>query len=55
MALIQGQPFVTPDIVQELAIPTIAHRLVLDSGTQYSGSQTSQIVQDILAELPVPA
>ncbi|MCG8379361.1 MAG: MoxR family ATPase, partial [Proteobacteria bacterium] len=55
LALIEGQEFVTPDIVQELAVPTIAHRLVLDSGSQYSGAQTSQIVTEILQDIPVPA
>ena len=55
LALIEGQDFVTPDHIQELAVPLIAHRLVLDSGMQYSGSQTSQIVTEILQELPVPA
>ena len=55
LALIDGKEFVTPDIIQELAVPIIAHRLVLDSGSQYSGSQTSQIVVEILQDIPVPA
>ena len=54
LALINGQDFVTPDIIQELAIPTIAHRLVLDSGSQYSGSQTNQIVHELVQGIPVP-
>jgi len=55
LALIEGQDFVTPDHIQGLAVPTIAHRLVLDSGSQYSGTQSAQTVMDILAETPVPA
>lgn len=55
LALIEGQEFVTPDHVQELAVPAIAHRLVLDSGSQYSGSQTAQIVHEIIRDTPVPA
>lgn len=55
LALIEGMDFVTPDHIQELAVPIIAHRLVLDSGSQYSGSQTAQIVMEILGETPVPA
>ncbi len=55
LALIEGAEFVTPDHIQELAIPTIAHRLVLDSGTQYAGAQSAQVVQDVLKDLPVPA
>ena len=55
LALIDGQEFVTPDHIQELAIPVIAHRLVLGSDTRYSGSQANQIVREILQKLPVPA
>jgi MoxR-like ATPase len=55
LALIEGQEFVTPDHIQELAAPTIAHRLVLDSGSQYSGSQATQIVMEIIQDTPVPA
>lgn len=55
LSLIEGSDFVTPDIVQELAVPTIAHRLVLDSSSQYAGSQAAQIVLDIVQNTPVPA
>jgi MoxR-like ATPase len=55
LALMEGADFVTPDHIQELAIPTIAHRLVLDSGSQYSGSQASQILLEIIQDIPVPA
>ena len=55
LALIEGQEFVSPDHIQELAVPVTAHRLILGSGMQYSGSQASQIIMEILQELPVPA
>lgn len=55
LALMEGADFVTPDHIQELAIPTIAHRLVLDSGSQYSGSQAAQILLEIIQDIPVPA
>ena len=55
LALIEGAEFVTPNHIQELSIPIIAHRLVLDSGSEYSGSQAAQIVQEIIAEIPAPA
>lgn len=53
-ALIEGLGFVTPDLIQELAAPIIAHRLVLDSHTQYSGSDAEQMVHNVLADVPVP-
>ncbi len=55
LALIEGQDFVTPDHIQELAVPVTAHRLVLGSDVQYSGSQAKQVVMDILQNIPVPA
>ena len=55
LALIEGQEFVSPDHIQELAVPVTAHRLILGAGMQYSGSQASQIIMEILQELPVPA
>ncbi len=55
VALIEGMDFVTPDHIQELAVPIIAHRLVLDSGSQFSGSQGEQIVLDIIKQTSVPA
>lgn len=55
LALIEGMDFVTPDHIQALAVPTIAHRLVLDSGSQYAGNQESQIVYEIIKAVAVPA
>ena len=55
LALIEGQDFVTPDHIQELAVPVTAHRLVLGSDVQYSGPQAKQVVMDILQDIPVPA
>ncbi|THB71458.1 MAG: MoxR family ATPase [Desulfovibrio sp.] len=38
LALLNGQDFVTPEEVQEAAIPVLAHRLMLDSPTAMSGT-----------------
>ncbi len=54
LALIDGYEFVTPDIIQELAMPVIAHRLGLDSQTQFSGSDSSAIMRAIVQDIPVP-
>jgi MoxR-like ATPase len=55
LALLDGQAFVAPDHVQELAVPVIAHRLVVDSQARFSGVTAEQVVQDALKALPVPA
>ena len=54
LALFEGLEFVTPDIIQELAIPVMAHRLVLNPESQYSGTDANQCIVEILKELPVP-
>jgi MoxR-like ATPase len=55
LALLDGQSFVAPDHVQELAVPVIAHRLVVDSQARFSGVTAEQVVQDALKAIPVPA
>ena len=55
LALIEGQQFVTPDQIQELAIPVIAHRLILEPGVEYNGTQATKIVTEIIKSLPVPS
>lgn len=54
LALLRGQNFVTPDIIQTLAGPIIAHRLALDPEVQFSGGNAEQLVQAILNQEPAP-
>ncbi len=54
LALISGDDFVSPALVQELAIPTIAHRLALDPDARYAGADPRQVVQEIIDEVEVP-
>jgi MoxR-like ATPase len=53
-AFCQGRDFVTPDDVQRCAEPVLAHRLVLDTKTKYSGISKEQIVADLLKKVAVP-
>ena len=55
LALFDGTDFVTPDHVQELAGPTLAHRLILDSEARFSGLDAGTVVQRLLEQVPVPA
>lgn len=55
LALFDGMEFVTPDHIQEVALPVIAHRLILDSNARFSGKTAEDVISDILATLPVPA
>jgi MoxR-like ATPase len=55
LALFDGQSFVTPDHIQEMAVPAIAHRLLIEPQARFSGTTGRGIVEDILKKMPVPA
>lgn len=54
LALFDGLEFVSPDHIQELAMPVIAHRLLLDSQARFSGMTAKGVISDILKSVPVP-
>lgn len=54
LALLSGDEFVTPEHIQQLAEPIIAHRLALEADTQFSGTTAKQLVADILKSVAVP-
>ena len=51
-ALVQGRPFVLPDDVKALAIPVLAHRLVLTPEAEMEGAQREQLIQKALDQTP---
>ena len=55
LALFDGLEFVTPDQIQELAIPVIAHRLVMEPQARFSGVTARGVVEGILKNVRVPA
>ena len=55
LALFDGQDFVHPEHVQEIAGPVMAHRLVLEPQAKFSGVTAPQVVDEILKRVPVPA
>ena len=55
MALFDGGEFVTPEHIQEIAVPVIAHRMVMDPQARFSGQTAAGIVEDIVRTIPVPA
>lgn len=55
LAAFDGMEFVTPDHVQEIAAPVIAHRIVLDPQAKFSGLTAQRVVEDILETVPAPA
>jgi MoxR-like ATPase len=54
-ALFDGRDFVTPEQIQKLAVPVIAHRVVLEPQARFSGITQRGVVEAALKKLPVPA
>ena len=46
--------FVIPDDVKALAIPSLAHRIIVTADAVMTGRSTEVVLQEILAEVPVP-
>lgn len=55
LALFDGLDFVTPEQIRELAVPVIAHRLVLESQARFSGLNARGVVEDIVRKIRIPA
>ena len=55
IALFDGSEFVTPEHIQEIAVPAIAHRIVMDPQARFSGLTAEQLVEDIVKSVAVPA
>jgi MoxR-like ATPase len=53
-AFLQGRAFVSPDDLQQLASPVLAHRVQLGSDARYGGETAEVIISDIVAKVPVP-
>jgi MoxR-like ATPase len=53
-AVIEGRDFVTPDDVAAVAEPVFAHRLVLTAEATIGDVEKRDVVDDVLADVPVP-
>ena len=53
-AAIAGRSFVTPDDIQALIHPVLAHRLLLTNEARLSGVTADGVLDQIAAQLPVP-
>jgi MoxR-like ATPase len=53
-AWLDGRRFALPDDVRAMAIPVLAHRLVLDVDRMLRGDAVEGVVEELLATLPVP-
>jgi MoxR-like ATPase len=53
-AVIVGREYVTPDDVKRVAVPTLAHRLVLTPDAKVEDVRKRDVVDAVLDEVPVP-
>jgi MoxR-like ATPase len=53
-AVLQGRDYVSPDDVQTLVEPILAHRLRLSHHAQYAGRTAGQLMLEVLARVAVP-
>lgn len=53
-ALVRGRNYVVPDDVKVVALPALAHRLIVASTARLKGKTPEGILREILNDLPVP-
>ena len=55
LALFGKQEFVTPEHIQHMSVPVIAHRMVMEPQARFSGLTARSVVEEILKKTAVPA
>ncbi len=52
---LHGRDYVSPDDLQKLAVPGLAHRVVPTPEARFGGTSMASLIESILQEIPVPA
>ncbi|WP_344169895.1 MoxR family ATPase [Pilimelia columellifera] len=55
IAALDGRDFVLPDDLRVLAVPVLAHRVIVAPEAQLNGRDAEQIVAELVGRLPLPA
>ena len=55
LALFDGMEYVSPDHVREMAVPVIAHRVIMAPNAKFSGNTENDTIKQILESVPAPA
>jgi MoxR-like ATPase len=53
-AAIVGRDYVIPDDIKALAVPTLAHRMIISPAARLKNVVTSQVVQEVTNTIPAP-
>jgi MoxR-like ATPase len=51
----QGRDYVVPDDIKDLAIPVLAHRVLLSPEAQMRGATAEDVLDSLLDQVPIPA
>ena len=54
MSASRGRDYVVPDDIQDLAIPVLAHRILLSPEAQMRGATTEDILEGLIGRVPIP-
>ena len=55
LAGLRGRDFVLPDDVKCLAVPVLAHRLILREEERLRGETPERVLEELLRQVPIPA
>ena len=53
-AMMENREYVLPEDIRALAVPVLAHRVMLDTKARYGGVQSQNIIEEVLEKTPVP-
>jgi MoxR-like ATPase len=54
LAAMEAREFVVPDDIKEMAIPTLAHRLIVGSAARIREVDAREVIKELLDRIPVP-
>ena len=55
LAALRGRSFILPDDIKYLAVPVLAHRLILKEEERLRGETTEHFLEEIIRQIPAPA
>ena len=53
-AAASGRGYVVPDDIQDIALPVLAHRILLSPEAQMRGASASDVLEGVVERIPVP-
>ena len=54
LAASRGRDYVVPDDIKDLAIPSLAHRILLAPDAQMRGSVAEEVLEGLVGRVPIP-